>query len=368
MRRKILVDLLNLATEEIAGVGTFAKNLFQLWLPQSQHLSITFIASAAIDASQVFGLDERMVRVRYVGARHVLARFMYQQLVLPLIMRNFDLYYNPALGIPLLSRWLAPRSKLVVTIHDMIPFYFPKKYGFVRSALVRMMSITAARVAHRVITVSENSKQDILKLSGISRDKVEVVYNFVLRSFERDNQEDGSYFLCISTLEPGKNVEQVIRGFGKFIRKSGDKYKFYWVGRIGWVYSAEYLDDLIRQEGLEQLFILTGYIDDERKTVMIRNCTGIVYLSHYEGFGLPVLEGMMFNKPALVSDNSSLPEVVGKAGTTCDRLDEEAIAIGMRYLIDNRLQLCASIPEQLVKFAPEKQIATFVGVLDELLR
>lgn len=357
--------MLNLATPEIAGVGVFARNLFDLWLNDNEMpYDITFYASYVVDTEKVFRLkSSEHIRVRSITIKNVLARFLYQQIVLPVKLRQYDIYYNPTLGIPFLARIISPRAKLIVTIHDMIPFFFKGKYSPMRSRLVRTMSKLAAKAAHRIITVSENSRKDIITIAAVPHDKVTVVYNFIRPPYELDNERDGNFFLCISTLEPGKNIENTIRGFGKFLRNTGLLYKFYWVGRIGWVYTQDYLTQLIRNENLQDAFILKGYLTEEEKKELLRNCTAIVYLSHYEGFGLPVLEGMTFNKIAIVSDNSSLPEVVGKAGVLCSPVDIDSISDAMSYAVANRNELAKSIPGQLDRFSPVQQVNVFKDTL-----
>lgn len=370
MKRKILVDLLNLATPEIAGVGVFARSLFELWLEDKNlPYTIVFYASAAVDVEKVFRLKPSAnIQIRNVNAKNVLSRFLYQQILLPFRLRKYDLYFNPTLGIPFLARIIALNVKLVVTIHDMIPFFFPKKYSRLRGTLVKAMSLYAARAAHKVITVSQNSKNDIIALAAVPHDKVTVVYNFISPPYYLSNEADNKFFLCISTLEPGKNVENTILGFAEFIRRTKAPYKFYWVGRVGWVYTQEYVEQLVKKENLENHFVLTGYVTEEKKKELLRTCTAIVYLSHYEGFGLPVLEGMAYNKAAIVSNNSSLPEVVGEAGVVCDAVDIKSISEALRDAVANRHDLEKKIPAQLAKFSPNVQIELFNRTLQELLR
>ncbi|HEY5745769.1 MAG TPA: glycosyltransferase family 1 protein, partial [Chryseolinea sp.] len=260
-----------------------------------------------------------------------------------------------------------PSAKLVVTIHDMIPFFYPQKYSRLRGILVKVVSQYAAKAAHRVITVSENSKKDIVNIAKIDPGKVTIVYNFIPAPSLLSNTKDENFFLCISTLEPGKNVENTIRGFARFLEKYRQPIRFYWAGRIGWVYTQADLDNVVRSEKLEGSFIFSGYLDETKKQELLTNCTAIVYLSHYEGFGLPVLEGMMYNKPAVVSNNSSLPEVVGKAGVLCDPLDTESIADAMQQVIVKRAELTRAIPNQLDTFSSAEQLKTFKGTVSKLL-
>src|SRR6187551_1578551 len=124
--KKILIDLLNLATPQIAGVGYFTQNLLSRWLAKKElPFEIVCYSSSAIKAEEVFGFQTSpKVKVVRVNAVHVLARLLYQQLVLPFILTKYDVYYNPAVGLPFLTRLISPKTKLIVTIHDMTPFFF----------------------------------------------------------------------------------------------------------------------------------------------------------------------------------------------------------------------------------------------------
>lgn len=366
--KKIFIDLLNLATPQIAGVGYFTRNLLSRWLVKKLPYKITCYSSSAINAQEVFGFAQSSnIKVKAINIKHVGARLLYQQLVLPFILTKFDLYYNPAVGLPFLARIISPKTKLIVTIHDMTPFFFPRKYSRGRSILVKMLSKYAAKAAHAIFTVSENSKKDLVNISKISPDKITVVYNFIPHSYQLENDNDERYFLCISTIEPGKNLEHSLRGFAEFKKDpSFSEYKFYWIGRIGWVYSEDYVSSLIQEMNVRESFIKLGYLTEHEKSLWIKNCTAIVYLSYYEGFGLPVLEGLSYNKPAVVSNVSSLPEVVGKTGVQCGPEDITAIAKGLKTIIVNRKQFVSEIPQQLAKFDPEKQIAVFHQAIRKL--
>jgi glycosyltransferase involved in cell wall biosynthesis len=365
----ILIDLLNLATSQIAGVGVFTRNLLKLWLKDNAlHYSVVCYSSTNIDAAKVFGFTtNKNITVKYIKAKHVLVRFLYQQLLLPFKLRKFHLYFNPTLGLPFAAKIIAPRTKLLVTIHDMIPFFFPKKYSKSRGLIVKIVSVLAAKAAHMVLTVSKNSKKDIVDIAHINEAKVKIVYNFISKDHEIDNRQDNNFFLCVSTLEPGKNVENAIKGFSIFVKKTNYAFKFYWIGRIGWVYTEKYLLDLIKSENLEGSFVLLGYITEEKKEEYIRHCTAIVYLSHYEGFGLPVLEGMIYNKVILASNNSSLPEAVGNAGVLCDPADANSIANGMQEIIVKREALMLNIEAHLKQFDPQTQLKTFTNIIDSML-
>jgi glycosyltransferase involved in cell wall biosynthesis len=321
--------------------------------------------SEGIDIRALFGLPERDSLVyKKVKANTFWARIFYEQLIFPFTLKRDDLYFAPTPVMPYLAKVVRPTVRHIVTIHDMIPFFVPKKYGRVRSVYVKLISIYSSKWADHVISVSENSKQDICELAKINPRKVVVIYNF-MPSMEKPKQiryED--FFLSISTIEPGKNIENTIRGFALFLRNHpGKDYKFYWIGKVGWGYTEQSLKALIDNAGLSEKFLLLGYVDEERKNDLLSNCTAMVYLSHYEGFGLPVLEGLYRQKPAVVSNTSSLPEVIGNAGVLCNKENAEDIARAITEVVDNLNKYLKAIPGQLEKFDKDLQVEKFINLV-----
>jgi hypothetical protein len=156
--KKILIDLLNLATPQIAGVGVFTRNLIHYWFQKDLSYRIVCYSSYNIDAEKLFGFKASdRIQLRTIKVKHVIARLLYQQVILPFHLKGYNIYFNPAVGLPFLARLLFPEVKLVMTIHDMTPFFLAKKYSFLRTFLVKILSKNAAKTAHKVITVSQNS-------------------------------------------------------------------------------------------------------------------------------------------------------------------------------------------------------------------
>jgi glycosyltransferase involved in cell wall biosynthesis len=361
--KPILVNLLNFADGQLVGAGVFTKNILSEWL-RSETRPVTIFHSASINPVSVFKIpDNKSVSYQPVKVSNFLFRILYEQFVLPFRLRNHSVYISTNPTFIFLAPLISPRTKIVITIHDMIPFFVQKKYGWLRTQYVKIISKYGARGAHEVITVSESSKKDICKIAGIAEDKVTVIYNFMPFSWT-DYRNDENYFLSISTIEPGKNIEGTIKAFRIFL----DKYKslphcFYWVGKIGWGYTAAQLNDLIKSYGLSERFFLLGFVTNDRKDELLKNCTALVYLSHYEGFGLPVLEGLLYNKPAVVTNVSSLPEVTGKAGVLCEPGDLDQVADGLFLLASEGETYKREIPTQLLKFDSGTQIAKFTALL-----
>lgn len=369
---KVYINLLNFRSRELAGAGVFAKSILIRWLEHERAspnpISFTILHHLEISLLDTFGIQTHWYKK--VISRNIsglLTRIAYEQFIVPFHLKGVDLYFSPTPVLPFLAR-LVSKAKLVITIHDMIPFYFPKKYPFLRRTYVKWISVWGARIAHRVITVSYHSRTDICRLAGVDQTKVAVVYNFILNTFQQRNVETlENCFVCIATVEPGKNVENTILGFARFLEKHDPSYQLYWAGGFGWGYSRAEVERLVSKSGLTGRAHFLGFVSEEEKKNLLERCHSTVYLSFYEGFGLPVLESMTFNKPVLTSNSSSLPEVVGPAGVLCNPKDPADISAGMAELVRNREKYKKRIPIQIQKFSVKKQMKTFLDVINDVL-
>jgi glycosyltransferase involved in cell wall biosynthesis len=366
-KRRIIVNVLNIVDTQLAGAAMFTKNILNIWLKDESFSEVTILYSSTINAMEVLQLPEKPnVHLKSVHSKNFFSRILYEQIILPFVIRSFDVYFSPTQIIPFLAQILSPRTKLVITIHDMIPFFVKNKYNFLRTQYVKFISKWAGVFADDVIVVSQNTLNDVVALTKIPPSKLHIVYNFLITEFQANNFNDKYFLLCISTIEPGKNLEKTLMGYKRFLEKYKlDKYHFYWIGKIGWGYSSGELNEKIITLELQNHFYFMGYVDEIKKQEMLRDCTATVYLSHYEGFGIPVLEGLLQNKPALVSSSSSLPEVIGEAGVLCNNQDIERIADAMYELITNLETYRLRIPKQVKKFDKDLQVQKFLKVIDQ---
>lgn len=144
----------------------------------------------------------------------------------------------------------------------------------------------------------------------------------------------GAFWLTVGTIEPRKNQRMLVTAFADYLKAGGAEYPLILAGGPGWLMDdfATYISAL----GLDRQVILTGYISDEELTWLYRNCYANLYPSLYEGFGLPVLEGMQFGAPILASNATSIPEIVSDAGILLNPLDATAWTVAMLDLARNK--------------------------------
>ena len=200
-----------------------------------------------------------------------------------------------------------------------------------------------ARKANKVLTISECSKRDLVEMYGLSEQKVQVIYLGVGPEYKPlpvtyDKQHvldkygiNGRYFIAVGNLQPRKNLVRLIEAYTRMRNDQPEiKTKLVIVGKKAWKHHP--ILAIIKQSRWSEDIILTGYVPKADLPVLYAGSDGLIYPSIYEGFGLPPLEAMACGAPVVVSDRSSLPEVVGDAGIKINPFDTDAIAAALVLL------------------------------------
>ncbi|HDY67923.1 MAG TPA: glycosyltransferase family 1 protein [Candidatus Scalindua sp.] len=270
----------------------------------------------------------------------------WEQFFLPLdaLYRSIDAFHFPACAAPLLFP-----CPYVVTIHDMIYQLHPEKTIPSFRAYLNIMTPLIARKAKRIITVSHNSKKDIMRLLNIPGDKISVIYQAISEVFRpvRDStllqrilgkyQISSNYIFTVGTLEPRKNIVRLIRAFS--ILKHLKQYDGQLViaGAKGWFYDEIF--KVVEGLNLKKDVVFTGYVPDRELVYLYNGARIFVFPSLYEGFGLPPLEAMSCGVPVIASRISSLPEVVTDAAILVNPYDFNELAATIADLLhDEKLQ------------------------------
>ena len=256
-------------------------------------------------------------------------------------MSGFDLYHEPNY-IPRLFT-----GKTVVTICDMSHKLFPQHHPR-RRVLQLNLFANRMRIADHIITISQNSKQEIIDFLGIPEERISITYLGANLDFQKltlecdmiDNLRQHyhlpeRFFLYVGTIEPRKNLARLIEAYS-LARNEGidQEIKLVLTGGNGWLYKDIYAR--VKQLRLENEIIFTGYVSDKDLPILYNMAEVFVYPSIYEGFGLSPLEAMACGIPVIASNTSSIPEVVGDAGILVDPYRVEDIASAMFKVIESR--------------------------------
>jgi len=269
---------------------------------------------------------------------------------IPQIKRQYlDIFHSVQQGIP---PFRIKNCQSVVTVHDLTYLIFAKSIRR-RCYLRRLdqMRFSTIDQAAMIIADSENTKRDIIRLLGIDKSKIKVIYLGVGREFYPINhpgliQEikskykiDHDYILHIGGISPIKNIGSLLRAFKELIYTYKENIKLVIAGEFS---GSPYLTDFKRQVkelNLENNVLLPGNISNIELALFYNGAILFVYPSLYEGFGLPIIEAMACGCPVVTSNTSSIPEVAGSAGLMIDPRDVTELASAMhRVLVNHELR------------------------------
>lgn len=243
-------------------------------------------------------------------------------------LKNSDIYHATVFEIPNQVRKCRSIEKFL-TVYDLIPVLYPqffdlrpKQKHFISKVLDTLQPDDWA------ICISESTKNDLCNYKDIDPARVFVSHLAADKDifypakeshkkpdvFQKYDIPDCPYMLGLSTLEPRKNIAHTIRSFLDFVEQEKiHDLRLVLVGAKGWNYQ-EIFDTLGGKPSLSDRIVFTGYVDDEDLAIIYSHALAFIYMSLYEGFGLPPLEAMSCGIPVITSNTSSLPEVVGDAG------------------------------------------------------
>jgi glycosyltransferase involved in cell wall biosynthesis len=253
-----------------------------------------------------------------------------------------DVLFIPAHVLPL-GAPLVRRMRTVVTVHDLGYLRYPEAHTAAQRLYLRLSTIWSARAASHLIAVSAATRSDLVRLAGVSPDRITVVHHGVAERFRQPVADparakaivggDELYFLYVGTVQPRKNLARVIEAFADASRRLADASIapiLVIAGKRGWL--SEGIARRAAECGVAHRVRFVGYVADDDLPALYREALGFVFPSLYEGFGMPVLEAMACGAPVLTSNSSSLPEVAGDAALMVDPLDTGAIAEGLARL------------------------------------
>jgi len=267
---------------------------------------------------------------------------------------------------------------LAISIMDLSFLHFPNLFR--KNDLYKLTNWTKSSIlkAKHIFSISEFTKNDIIKNYQIPEERITVTYP----GYDRDRfnertggaevirvrkkyRIEGDYCIYVGTLQPRKNLRRLIRAIGTLENKS---LKIVIVGKTGWMYSQIITEG--RRRGIENRIIFTGFASDEDLPSLIKGARALVLISLYEGFGIPIVEAMAVGTPVVISNASSLPEIAGDLGIKVDPKSVKSIARGITEALQlnelMRKEMFVKNQKQLEKFRWEKAAAQTLEVLHEI--
>jgi len=281
---------------------------------------------------------------------------------------NFTLMAHPLDIVHSHYRPFSLNSKLpcakILTIHDLIPLiykdWYQSQYDYFNESIRE-----CAKQVDTIITVSEYTKQDVIKYYNIPEDKIKVVYNglYPTTLFSPDIKgqaipmlQNQRFLLSVSGVGPHKNQVGLAEAFVNYKKHhKDDELKLVLTGPVR---RYQVIRDIMDKYPIESKdIIMTGFVSDEELLWLYQNSLAFIYVSFYEGFGLPILEALSVGKAVISSSASSMPEVGGDVAVYCDPHSIESISDAIEKVVNNnefRYKMELMAPKQAMKFSYAK--------------
>jgi glycosyltransferase involved in cell wall biosynthesis len=328
----------------LTGIGQYSRHL-ALGLAAHNDIDVDFLYGAVwskeVRETPLPGPASMLPWMRrYVPFSYELRRAVQSfQFSLQHKKQDFDIYHEPnILPLPF-------DASTVVTVHDLSWIRFPETHPIERVRAMDKYFQRGIDSASLILTDSEFVKQELMEVFGVQPERIRPVLLGVEALFHPRSADQtrtvldahgllhNQYLLTVGTLEPRKNLTVAIRAFMQLPARLRKRFPLVLVGMKGWNNSALELQmaPLVASGEIR----LPGYLPREDLATIIAGATTLIYPSIYEGFGLPPLEAMACGVPVIVSDVSSLPEVVGDTGLLIDPQDVDGLASAIKSLVND---------------------------------
>jgi len=322
-----------------AGIGQYILRLTEA-LAGIDHEDEFVLLQSRKDRTIIVNQANFRRRSLWTPSHHRLEQWVLPLEIFPL---GLDVLHSPDF-IPPFRR----NCRSVITIHDLAFLLYPH-FLTRESARYYGQIDQAVRHTDHIIAVSESTKGDIVRLLGVAEDRITVIHEAAnptyrpiddpkaLDEIRRKYEIVGDFILFVSTIEPRKNLPTLLRAYRQLLDGYRPGVKLAVAGERGWLFHEVFT--LVEELDLGEHVVFLGLVPVKDLLLLYNAARLLVHPSFYEGFGLPPLEAMACGTPVVVSNVSSLPEVVGDAALLVDPNDVSGLTLAIwRVLSDEALR------------------------------
>lgn len=316
--RKIAINCRLWIPGKLEGIGYFLQEITTRWMQSHPdcEFHLFFDQPTSLSFTQYPHVH---VHVMYPPARHpLLYRIWFNWRVVQRLKRiKADLFFSPEALCP-----LGGRTPMVISVHDLAYLHFPSTFDDANLKYLKKYMPFFIEKAQKIVTVSNFSKRDIAKHFPDSAHKVAVAHNGCRpifrplieaqkQQFRRAHTDGREYFFYYGSLNARKNIVTLLHGFQKYKEKHQTSCQLVLGGRKGW--KTEAMEQAYQQHPFRNDIHFTGYLKESDLSLWLAAASALTYISHFEGFGLPVLEAMQAGVPVITSRDTSMEEIAGPA-------------------------------------------------------
>ncbi|MHC1706141.1 MAG: glycosyltransferase family 4 protein [Bacteroidales bacterium] len=341
-RIKIAVNTRLLLKGKLEGIGWFTFESMKRICLQHPEVDFFFIFDRRPDPGFIFSPNIKPLVVA-PQARHPLLFYIWFNITVPAKLNALkpDLFLSPD-GYNVLPF----RGKSLLVIHDLNFEHYPKDLPWLVRKYYRYFFPRFARKATRIATVSEFSKQDIKNQYGIDPNRIDVVYDGVNELYKPVNEETKvdtkvkftggyPYFIFIGSLHPRKNLVNLFKAFDIYKKTDNQGAKLVIAGAKK--YWTKDIENTFQRLKHSQDVIFTDRLNENEVNDLLGSALGLLYVSYFEGFGIPILEAFACHTPVITSNRSSMPEIAGDAALLVDPFSPADIANAMTRIAQTEM-------------------------------
>ncbi len=334
---KIAVNTRLLLENRLEGIGWFTYETFKRIVRDHPEHEFYFIFDRPWSQKFIFGPNVKAVAL-FPQARHPFLYLLFFEWAVARYLKKIkaDLFISPD-GILSLSSTV----KQIPVIHDLNFMHNPENLPFLTRMYYTKMFPRFAAKAERILTVSEYSRQDISEVFSIDEKRIDVSYNGAGAYFKpieesrkkevRDAFAKGSdYFVYVGAFNKRKNIGGMLRAFDIFKETDEKGIKLVLVGVS--MFKNHDIEQVLGRMKHKEDVLFTGRVHHEKLSDIVGSALALVLVSHFEGFGIPIVEAFKCHVPVITSNTTSMPEVAGDAAILADPSSDDSMALAMKRM------------------------------------
>jgi glycosyltransferase involved in cell wall biosynthesis len=333
----IAINTQALIRNKLEGIGWFTFEIISRITRNHPEHQFLFIFDRTWDPEFIFSPNVIPINT-ILPSRHPFLWYYRFQYVIPEILKKYkpQLFLSTDGYIP-----LHPKVKTYNIIHDIGFVHNRKIQPWLISQYYNYFFPKYAQNAHRLGTVSDYSKTDLVETLKIDPAKIDIIYNGCNLAYypanvgEKEKVESlytkgCPYFIYVGSLNPRKNIEGMLRGFERFKESNQNNFKLVVLGEPMWNQAG--INRTLSSMNHKEDVIFIGRKQPQELRSLIACSRSLVLVSHLEGFGIPILEAMNCDIPSICSNITSMPEVAGNAGIFVNPYSDDSIAMGFQQM------------------------------------
>lgn len=372
----IAVNTRFLIHNRLEGIGWFSYETLKRITQQHPEHQFHFIFDRPYHPDMMFA-DNVTAHVIGPQARHPFLWYAWFEWSLPALLKKIkpDVFVSP-------DGYSSTSIKVpnLLVIHDLAFEHFDDHHPSLVRKFLQHYSPMYAQQATRIATVSEYSRKDIAERYGVGLEKIDKVYNGVNEAYApvdaataqkvRDKYTQGQpYFMYAGSINPRKNVVRLLLAFDEYKKVTNAPDKLLLVGAQGWKTGP--VDQTLNSLEFKHDVVMTGHMGVDELVPVVASAKCMMYVSLFEGFGIPIVEAMRCGVPVITSDRSSMPEVAGDAALIVDPTHTDSITDAM-VLLHSDTTLANELSEkglaQSQKFSWDNTAADLWASIEKVLK